>query len=75
MNSDAFIDITNENCPMTFVRVKLKLEEMQTSQTLRVRLNDGEPLINVPRSLKDENHEVSEPELEGDCFILFVKKV
>jgi tRNA 2-thiouridine synthesizing protein A len=75
MNTDAFIDITNEHCPMTFVRVKLKLEEMQSGQTLTVRLNGGEPLKNVPRSLKDENYTVSKAKPDGDCFMLIVEKV
>ncbi|MBF0444692.1 MAG: sulfurtransferase TusA family protein [Magnetococcales bacterium] len=74
MNTDAFIDITAEHCPMTFVRVKLKLEEMSKGQTLTVRLNGGEPLKNVPQSLKDENYSVSKPQIDGNCFLLFVTK-
>ena len=72
MNTDAFIDITAESCPMTFVRVKLKLEEMSTNQTLTVRLNGGEPLKNVPQSLKDENYSVSQPQPDGNCFLLII---
>ncbi|MBF0192982.1 MAG: sulfurtransferase TusA family protein [Magnetococcales bacterium] len=74
MNTDAFIDITADNCPMTFVRVKLKLEEMSSGQTLTVRLNGGEPIKNVPISLQDENYTVSKPRADGNCFLLTVKK-
>ncbi|MBF0454091.1 MAG: sulfurtransferase TusA family protein [Magnetococcales bacterium] len=74
MNSDEWIDITAEHCPMTFVRVKLKLEEMASGQTLSVRLNPGEPLANVPRSLQEENYLVSPPQASGNSFIIYVTK-
>ena len=32
--------------------------ESADGQTLAVHLNDGEPIQNVPRSLKDEGHKV-----------------
>ncbi|MBF0382679.1 MAG: sulfurtransferase TusA family protein [Magnetococcales bacterium] len=75
MKTDEFIDITSEHCPMTFVRVKLKLEEMAKGQTLTVRLNGGEPLKNVPRSLQDENYGVSEAIADGECYLLVVTKI
>jgi TusA-related sulfurtransferase len=56
---DAQIDITGVVCPITFVKVKAALEELEDGQTLSVRLNDGEPVQNVPRSLKDEEHKVT----------------
>jgi TusA-related sulfurtransferase len=65
--TDASIDITNDVCPMTFVRVKLALERLSSGAILRVRLNDGEPLRNVPRSAQAEGHAILElgPEAEG----------
>jgi len=45
---------------MTFVRVKLALERMAPDATLIVRLNDGEPLRNVPRSARAEGYHVEE---------------
>jgi TusA-related sulfurtransferase len=61
------IDITADVCPMTFVRVKLALERMAPDATLIVRLNDGEPLRNVPRSARAEGYHVEElgPENHG----------
>ncbi|MGE0425167.1 MAG: sulfurtransferase TusA family protein [Reyranellaceae bacterium] len=56
----AEIDITADVCPMTFVRVKLALERMAPDATLIVRLNDGEPLRNVPRSARAEGYRVEE---------------
>jgi TusA-related sulfurtransferase len=65
--ADADIDITGEVCPMTFVRVKLALERLPSGAVLGVRLNDGEPLRNVPRSARAEGHEILSlaPEAEG----------
>jgi TusA-related sulfurtransferase len=56
--SDAQVDITTVVCPITFVKTKAALEEIDDGQILEVRLNDGEPIQNVPRSLKDEGHKV-----------------
>ena len=50
------LDITGEVCPMTFVRVKLKLQSLPAGAQLAVRLREGEPLVNVPRSLRQEGH-------------------
>jgi tRNA 2-thiouridine synthesizing protein A len=54
------IDITSEICPMTFVRTKLKLERMAPGEVLAVRLNAGEPLVNVPRAAREHGHAVLE---------------
>ncbi|MEW5737776.1 MAG: sulfurtransferase TusA family protein [Myxococcota bacterium] len=55
---DARIDITHEVCPMTYVRVKLALEALPEGAVLEVRLKGAEPLKNVPRSAKEDGHEV-----------------
>ncbi|PKR58848.1 sulfurtransferase TusA family protein [Thalassospira lohafexi] len=55
---DQKIDITKDVCPMTFVRTRLKLETMATGQVLEVTLRTGEPLKNVPRSVKEMGDDV-----------------
>ena len=55
---DDTIDITDVVCPITFVKVKMALEDLVDGQILGVHLNEGEPIQNVPRSLKDEGHKV-----------------
>ncbi|MCI6158228.1 MAG: sulfurtransferase TusA family protein [Selenomonadaceae bacterium] len=73
--ADAAIDITDVVCPITFVKVKVALEELEDGQTLAVHLNDGEPIQNVPRSLKDEGHKVlSVDKNEDGTFSLLVEK-
>ena len=54
----AFLDITGDICPMTFVKTKLFLERLDPGAVLEVRLKGPEPLGNVPRSVVDHGHEV-----------------
>lgn len=75
MQADDFLDITDVVCPITFVKVKVALEELDDGQILQVRLNEGEPIQNVPRSLKDEGHKVlSVNDLGDGTFNLLVLK-
>ncbi|MBQ7563292.1 MAG: sulfurtransferase TusA family protein [Lachnospiraceae bacterium] len=55
---DERVDITDVTCPVTFVKAKVAIEELDEGQTLLIHLNGGEPLENVPRSLKEEGHKV-----------------
>ena len=52
------LDITNEVCPMTFVKTKLQIERMASKETLEVRLKGSEPLGNVPKSITELGHEI-----------------
>jgi TusA-related sulfurtransferase len=79
MSADYFLDITAAVCPLTFVRTKLRVERMAPGETLEVRLNAGEPLENVPRSLMELGHQVHGPEPEipassGGVYRLWVTK-
>lgn len=55
---DHRLDITDQVCPMTFVRTKLLIERMRPGEIAEIRLNAGEPLRNVPRSVREHGHEV-----------------
>jgi TusA-related sulfurtransferase len=56
--TDYFLDISDEVCPMTFVKTKLLLERVPPGGTVKVRLRGREPLENVPRSVQDSGHTV-----------------
>ena len=58
VEADAKIDITGVVCPVTFVKVKMALDDLEIGRILAIRLNDGEPVQNVPRSLKEEGQKV-----------------
>lgn len=73
---DDKVDITDVKCPVTFVKTKVALEELDEGQVLQVHINDGEPVQNVPRSLKEEGHEILALDDNGDgTFELYVRKV
>jgi TusA-related sulfurtransferase len=55
---DHFLDITSDVCPMTFVRAKLLLERATAGQIVLILLNSGEPLRNLPRSMRDHGYRV-----------------
>lgn len=69
------LDITQEHCPMTFVRTKLKLAQMAKGDTLEVLLSEGEPLNNVPRSAAEQDFKVLAVEhVEGTTHRLVIEK-
>ena len=75
MKADGFLDITDVVCPMTFVKTKVALEDLNDGQILELRLNDGEPIQNVPRSLKDDGHKILELANNDDgTFTIWVEK-
>ncbi len=73
---DDNVDITDVVCPTTFVKAKVALEELDDGQILAVKMNDGEPVRNVPRSIKEEGHRILKLiNNEDGTFTLIVKKV
>ena len=73
---DDTVDITDVVCPVTFVKAKVALEELDDGQILAIRMNDGEPVQNVPRSIKEEGHKILKLiDNEDGTYNLIVKKV
>ncbi|MDD6254945.1 MAG: sulfurtransferase TusA family protein [Eubacteriales bacterium] len=73
---DDKVDITDVVCPVTFVKTKVALEEIDDGQVLSVHMNDGEPVQNVPRSVKEEGHQILKLiDNEDGTYDLLVRKV
>jgi anaerobic sulfite reductase subunit C len=53
-----FLDLRGVCCPLNFVKAKLAMDKIKTGDTIEFYLDDGEPIVNVTRSLKDEGHQV-----------------
>ncbi|WP_413935698.1 sulfurtransferase TusA family protein [Nitrospira sp. BLG_1] len=71
-------DLRGVACPMNYVKTKLKLEMMDAGEKLEVWLDAGEPIKNVPMSLKNDGHKVLIQEaLEADAshYRILVEKV
>lgn len=73
MTPDASVDITKEVCPMTYVRVKLALERLVRGNILEVWLTGEEPLKNIPRSAREDGHEVLSLEAAGERSRLLIR--
>jgi len=74
LQPDQAIDITNEVCPMTFVRTKLKLERMRPGEVLSVRLRGEEPLRNVPRAAREEGHTILAIAKDGEAHVVTIRR-
>jgi sulfite reductase (ferredoxin) len=71
-------DLRGVACPLNYVKTKLKLEMMDAGEKLEVWLDKGEPIKNVPMSLKNDGHlvhlqEALEP--EAAHYRILVEKV
>ena len=68
------IDLRGVSCPTNFVKAKLALEMIDTGEVVEFLLDDGEPVKNVPRSLKNEGHRlIGLSEVDGH-YVLTIEK-
>lgn len=73
---DAELDLRGVICPYNFVKTKLKLETMEDGQTLSVLLDDGDPIQNVPQSVRNEGHEIlSQVRVEQSYRVMIRRRV
>lgn len=69
------LDISKERCPMTFVKTKLSLEQLEPGDVLEVLLAEGEPLDNVPRTATQQGYVVEESiHVRGHIHKLIIRK-
>ena len=68
------LDLLGVCCPMNFVRTKLAIDKINAGERIEILLDDGEPIINVSRSVKDEGHRVLDVAPENGHFRLVVEK-
>jgi len=69
-----YLDLRGEVCPFTFVKTKLALEKISVGEVIVVILDGGPPLENVPRSVKDEGHQIIQVKKLGGVFNLWIRK-
>ena len=61
-------------CPVNFVKVKIDLSTMKTDDILEVLLDDGEPIENVPGSVRGEGHKILEQYRIDDYWKVIIQK-
>jgi len=70
------IDLRGVSCPTNFVKAKLALEDVDNGTVLQILLDDGEPVKNVPRSLKADGHRlIGLKQTDEGHYILELEKV
>ena len=71
---EVFEDMRGVACPMNFVKTKVGLSKIEIGDRLKILLDDGEPIDNVPRSVKTEGHEIISQEQNGDHWVVVIEK-
>ena len=71
---DAQLDLRGTPCPINFVRTKLRLEKMPPGSLLEVWLDPGEPMEQVPDSLKMEGYAIEQISDRTDFFAVQVRR-
>ena len=71
---DESLDLRGTPCPINFVRTKLRLEKMSPGALLEVWLDPGEPVEQVPDSLKMEGYILESLTDYADYFALQVRR-
>lgn len=74
LQADAQLDLRGTPCPLNFVRTKLKLEKMSPGSLLEVWLDPGEPMEQVPDSLRMEGYGIEQIEDHQDFFAVKVRR-
>ncbi len=52
------LDLKGTPCPINYVKAKLAIEALQSGDILEVLLDEGEPIVNVTRSLKIDGNRI-----------------
>jgi TusA-related sulfurtransferase len=68
------LDLRGVICPYNFVKTKLKLDMLHPGQILSVILDEGEPIQNVPQSIRNEGHQILHQEILGNAHRILIRK-
>jgi sulfite reductase (ferredoxin) len=67
-------DFRRVACPMNFVKTKLALATIKAGELLEIYLDDGEPIENVPGSVKGEGHKIISQTRINNYWSVVIKK-
>lgn len=75
MQALTLLDLLGVDCPINFVKTKLKLDSMRMGDILEVLLDNGEPVESVSASIVAEGHKIlSKTQTEDGAWSLFIEK-
>jgi len=67
-------DFRGVACPMNFVKTKIELSTLKSTDLLEIWLDDGQPIQNVPGSVRNEGHEVISVTQVEDYWKVIIRK-
>ena len=67
-------DFRGVACPMNFVKTKIELSSLKSGDLLEIWLDDGQPIQNVPGSVRNEGHEVISVIQVEDYWKVLIRK-
>jgi sulfite reductase (ferredoxin) len=67
-------DFRGVACPMNFVKTKIELSSLAVGNLLEIWLDDGQPIQNVPGSVRNEGHEIISTEQIQDYWKVLIRK-
>jgi sulfite reductase (ferredoxin) len=67
-------DFRGVACPMNFVKTKLALDTLNSGQQLKILIDDGEPIQNVPNSVALEGHKILSKTQNGSYWEVVIEK-
>ncbi len=73
--ANRFKDLSGVKCPLNFARTKVMLSCMNPGETLEIILDDGEPIENVPGSVRQEGHRILRQEKIGEQWTVVIEKI
>lgn len=72
---DKELDLRGLKCPLTFVHVRLALEEMAAGQLLRILVDDKLASVDIPKNTALEGHRIlSTREIEKNLWEVQLRK-
>jgi sulfite reductase (ferredoxin) len=67
-------DLRGVLCPMNFVKTKIELSALNSGDLLEILLDNGEPIQNVPGSIRNEGHTILKEERIDDYWVVTIER-
>ncbi|MDP3003790.1 MAG: sulfurtransferase TusA family protein [Bacteroidales bacterium] len=61
-------------CPLNYVKTKIELAALRSGDLLEILLDDGEPIENVPGSVKSEGHNIIKQDRIDNYWSVLIQK-
>lgn len=74
VGKNQILDLKGTACPLNYVKAKLFLENINAGDIVDIFLDEGEPINNVPKSLKDDGHKILKIEKQDGFYKVVVEK-